>query len=320
MIADIGWMVLGFIFLVGGAEFLVRGAGSMAIRLGVAPLVVGLTIVAFGTSSPELMVGIKSSLADKSGIALGTVVGSNICNILLILGVSATMAKVPVHRQVIKFDLIVMLVVTGLLVLLLYTIGLPRWVGGLLLVILGWYVWTTLKIEKSAKSKGDHPPEEDEVPPPASNLLLAGFMIVVGIAGLVLGSDWLVRGCVGLARQLHVNEAIISLTLIALGSSLPELATAITASLRKKNDILVGNVVGSNIFNILCILGAASLTRPLSMTGIGSVDLAVMVVASLACLAAMGPKHELNRGAGILFLLGYVAYIAYIAMTAESIA
>ncbi|RMD63523.1 MAG: sodium:calcium antiporter, partial [Planctomycetota bacterium] len=260
--------ILGFVLLISGAELLVRGASRLAVAAGISPLVVGLTVVAYGTSAPELAVTIQAGFAGQTNIALGNVVGSNIANILLVLGVSAAVAPLAVSQQLIRWDIPIMI---GLSVLV-YIMGLNGTISRTdgLILFAGAVAYTIHAIYQSRKKNFVKPPaEEIDIDPEEirrslgiKTILLQLAYIVIGLLLLVTGARWLVNGAVVLARMFNVNELIIGLTIVAVGTSLPEIATSIVAALRGARAIAVGNAVGSNIFNILLVLGLSSAVSP----------------------------------------------------------
>ena len=302
-------MILGLAALTFGAEGLVRGSASLAIRLGLTPLIIGLTIVAFGTSTPELVVSLGASLNNQADISIGNVVGSNIFNIGIILGLTALLCPVKVSLQVIKKDGPIMIAVS-LLALFLITKGTISRLEGIalftaLVAYTAYSIWLAKK-EVSAEIKQQF---QEGVPSQSISLYRDLLFIGGGLLLLVTGSRLLVISATDIARLIGISEAVIALTIIAAGTSMPELATSIIAALRRQPDIAVGNVVGSNIFNILGILGVASIAKPLSATGITKLDLWVMVVFSVALLPLLYTDLKLQRWEGGLLLLGYGAYL-----------
>jgi len=309
MFWNIFLLILGLTTLTFGAEGLVRGSASFAIRLGLTPLIIGLTIVAFGTSTPELVVSLGASLSNQADISIGNVVGSNIFNIGIILGLTALLCPVKVSLQVIKHDCPIMIAVS-LLALFLITEGtISRLAGIVLFTALVAYTGFTIWLAKREVSAEIERQFQDGVPSQSKSLYIDLLFIVGGLLLLVAGSRLLVVSATDIARVMGISEAVIGLTIIAAGTSMPELATSIVAALRRQPDIAVGNVVGSNIFNILGILGVASIAKPLSATGITKLDLWVMVVFSIALLPLLYTDLKLQRWEGGLLLLGYGAYL-----------
>lgn len=300
--------VAGLLILVGGAESLVRGSSALALRLGITPLVIGLTIVAFGTSSPELAVSIESALSGSSSIALGNVIGSNIANIGLILGITAMIQPMSVQPSLLKEQIPLMILISFVIWYMASDGVISLW-DGLLLVsaLIGFLV-------HSYRSSN----EDDEEPLPCDSAALQNrtwfcvLLIVAGLAGLVGGGMLFVDSAVEIARIFAVDEAIIGLTIVAIGTSMPELATSAVAALRKESDIAIGNIVGSNIFNILAILGIASMISPLSGLGLNTADYLVMIGFAIILLPMAWSGKTLSRPEGTVLLLGYLSYMAYI--------
>lgn len=312
MLLTFVFFFLGLLILVIGAEGLVRGSSALALRLGVTPLVIGLTVVAFGTSSPELAVSVESALAGNSSIALGNVIGSNIANIGLILGITALIRPIQVQPSMLR-EQIPMMILFSIALWVLAMDGRIGAIDGVLLLI-ALTAFIVHSYRSSANAGGDA--GLDELPPEALALqnrtLYCSALIVAGLAGLVGGGMLLVNSAVEIAQIFNVSEAIIGLTIVAIGTSMPELATSVVAALRKESDIAIGNIVGSNIFNILAILGIASLIAPLTSTGFTPVDYAVMIVFAVILLPMAWSGRTLSRPEGCILLLGYIAYMAYI--------
>ena len=302
----------GLAILVAGAESLVRGSSSLALRLGISPLVVGLTVVAFGTSSPELAVSVDSSLRGSSSIALGNVVGSNIANIALILGLTALIRPMLVQRSLIVAQIPFMIATSCLLWLLLLDNSLGFADGLLMFLGLVAYIYASYRC-----SRNQAPAESVELLPGdvatlQDKIWFCLLLIVLGLAALIGGGIMLVDAAVELARIFNVDETIIGLTIVAIGTSMPELATSVVAAIRKQSDIALGNVVGSNIFNSLGILGIASMITPLSSVGFSQVDFAVMVAFAAILLPMCMTRRKLDRLEGLILLSGYLAYMVYI--------
>ena len=298
--------VAGLVLLYYGAEWMVKGGVSIARKCRISPLVIGLTLVAFATSAPELVVSVFSALDGKGDVALGNVVGSNICNISVILGLSAIIAPIKVNRQMLKLDMPLLLGISLLLALSAYFLnGVGRIVGALFLLIgIG---YTVFLIRSSRKENTEEEPEEDIL-----KLHWALLLTVLGIAALVAGARLFVSSAVFIAQQLSVPDAVIGLTIVALGTSLPELATSAVAAFKGEQDIALGNVVGSNILNILVIMGIAPLIRPIAAPGILLSDLGMMLGAALALALLMKFRPAVSRIAGGAFLLASCLYTAYL--------
>jgi cation:H+ antiporter len=312
-------LMAGLVLLVVGAEALVKGASRLAVIAGVSPLVIGLTIVAYGTSSPEMAVSIQSSFAGQGDIALGNVVGSNIFNVLFILGVSALIAPLIVAQQLIRLDVPIMIGVS-ILTLMFGADGKIGRVDGTIFFI-GAVVYTCFLIVQSRREKNlevqeEYAKEYGDVGKPSLKQLLTDLGFIVGGLGLlVLGSRWLVESSLTIARAFGLSELIIGLTIVAAGTSLPELATSAIASFRGERDIAVGNVVGSNIFNVLAVLGLSAMVSPdginVSVAAL-RLDIPVMIAVAIACLPVFFTGNLISRREGLLFLAYYVAYTAYL--------
>lgn len=319
--------IIGLVLLVVGAELLVRGAAKLASRLGISALVVGLTVVAFGTSSPELAVSIQAGLAGQADIALGNVVGSNIFNVLFILGVAALIVPLTISHQIVRLEIPIMMAVSMLLLVVAFDGKVSVFDG--LILFAGVVAYTVFAIKSSP---ADTPATEEQYEneygvKPGQRLSILDklavqlALIVGGLTLLVVGSNWLVDGAVAFAQLLGVSELVIGLTIVAAGTSLPEVATSVIAAIRKERDIAVGNVIGSCIFNILGILGLASLVTPggLSVSPqILAFDIPLMVAVSIACLPLFAFSHQITRANGALFLAAYVSYVAYQILMATS--
>jgi cation:H+ antiporter len=314
--------VVGLGLLVVGAELLVKGASRLAAGIGISPLVIGLTIVAFGTSSPEMAVSVSSSLAGNADIAVGNVVGSNIFNVLFILGASALIVPLVVSQQLVRLDVPIMIVVSVLAFLFGQDGVISRLEG--IILFAGIIAYTAFLIIQSRKEKNKQVQEEyekeySEKPKGSGGVLLNIVFIVAGLVLLVIGSRWLVDGAVAIAQVIGVDDVVIGLTIVAAGTSLPEVATSILASIRGERDIAVGNVVGSNIFNILAVLGLSGIVAPNGLPVSPSIeyfDTIVMIAVAAACLPIFFTGWEIKRWEGAVFLLYYVAYTAYLVLSA----
>lgn len=305
----------GLIVLTLGADLLVRGAAGLAARLRIPQLVVGLTVVALGTSAPEIAVSVDAAVSGRPDVALGNVVGSNIFNILVILGISAVVAPLVVRSELVKLDLPVMLAVSTLPLLL----GLDRLIsageGVLLLGLAAAYV-LGLAWVSHRKRNGTTPPASEPEPAPLRPVWFQLLLVAGGLGLLLLGADAFVQGASTLARAAGVSELVIGLTLVAAGTSLPELATSVLASLRGERDLAVGNVVGSNIFNVLAVLGAGAvagsgLTVP---SGVLRFDFPVMIAVALACLPVFRTGSSISRREGAVFIAYYLLYAIYLGL------
>ncbi|MEI2763226.1 calcium/sodium antiporter [Methanothrix soehngenii] len=293
--------VAGFIFLVGGAELLIRGASRIALRLGIQPIVVGLTVVAFGTSAPELLVSVTANLGEAGGsdMALGNIIGSNIANLGLILGLCGSLYALTVNKHVVKVEYPLMIGATLLFSLLLLGGTLYRWEGLLLfaglVAFLGWNIVTARRQYEMAsvaeKNLEAAAAVDAQITQPSGQPWFDGLLIVMGLGGLVLGADWLVTGARTIALALGVSEVVIGLTLVAVGTSLPEAATSLMATFRKQGDLAIGNVVGSNLFNILGIAGLTAAIKPLTAPPGLWVDLVVMLALRRWSMRWCGARH-----------------------------
>ena len=317
-IVTVSLVGLGIVLLVLGAEGLVQGASRLASMLGVSPLIIGLTIVAFGTSAPELAVGIHSALAGQADIALGNVIGSNICNVLLILGASALVAPLVVAQQLVRLDVPIMIAVSGLMLLL----GLDRVISTMdgVILFLGGITYTLFLLIQSRREsdqgvQNEYAQEYGPRPFSWQQVGINGGLFVAGAIALVIGSQVLVKGAADIAIALGASELVIGLTIVAIGTSLPELATSMVASFRGERDIAVGNVVGSNIFNILVVLGTTSVVAPrgiaVSATALGF-DLPVMVAVAIMCFPIFFSGNLISRWEGGLLVSYYFAYMLYL--------
>ncbi len=300
------FIVLGFILLIKGADFFVDGAVAVATKLGIPHIVVGLTIVAFGTSAPEAAVSIKSALAGVNGIAVGNVLGSNLINVLVILGLTSCVVTLNFKEDTVKIDLPFLIAVSILLPVLgltFHAITLP--VGLLFWALLIGYL--TFLVKKAISTEMDEDENQKELNPALIVLFILG-----GIAAIILGSNLAVEGARGIASMLGVSDRVIGLTVVALGTSLPELMTSLTAARKGNADIAVGNIVGSNLFNILFILGTTSLIRPIPFGPEYLVDsvLGIVAVTLLFVFAAMGRK--LKRVHGVIFIVIYSVYLYFL--------
>lgn len=317
------YLVGGLVLLVVGADALVRGASKSAAAAGISPLVIGLTVVAFGTSAPEMAVSVGASLSGQGAIALGNAVGSNIFNVLLILGLSAVITPLEVSRQLIRLDVPVMIVVSALAYLLALDGSIGKADGALLFAgIFAYTVFLVVKARKEKRNNHDEFAAEFGTDRPATPAFWAANLLRIsaGLGLLVLGSRWLVAGASELAQRLGIGELVIGLTIVAAGTSLPEAATSVVASLRGERDIAVGNVVGSNIFNVLAVIGLAGISAPGGVAvpaAALSFDMPVMVAVAVACLPIFFSANRIDRWEGGLFLFYYGVYIVYVVAAAR---
>lgn len=321
--------IVGLVLLIVGAELLVRGASRLAAAVGISPLVIGLTVVAFGTSAPELAVSIQSAWQGQADIAIGNVVGSNIANVLFILGISALITPLVVASQLVRIDVPIMIGASILLYVMSWDGYLGFGEGALLfagiVVYTGWLVLQSRRESRQVAAEfaaefGEEQYNKAETHTTLGLLLNLG-LVVVGLLLLVVGAQWLVDGAVTLARWFGVSELIIGLTVIAVGTSLPEVATSVIAALRGERDIAVGNVVGSNISNILAVLGMTALVAPQGIAvspAALAFDLPVMIAVAVVCLPIFYVRSSITRSEGLLLFCYYVAYIVYLVITATA--
>ena len=317
MVFYIALCLIGFVLLYFGAEWLVKGSSSLARSLGVTPIVIGLTVVAFGTSAPELVVSLISSIQAKSMIAVGNVVGSNICNIALVLGLSAVFNPIKSDPSVVRRDIPIMLVISVYLLLLTVNSNLGRIEGATLFAGVVIYTFFNYYLAKrESAGAADIESELDEIGYIASRSKQI-LLIAVGIAGVVGGAQIVVDNAVKIMTILGVSEKFIGLTIVAFGTSLPELATSVVAAMRGEMDISIGNLVGSNVFNIMSVLGIASMVRPIPIPG-GFfesglwIDYLVMMFTSFLPWLMMRKDYTVNRHNGLVLLACYAGYLAYL--------
>ena len=306
------YIIGGLILLYFGANWLVQGAITLALHLGLSPLIVGLTVVALGTSVPEALVSIQAAIGHQGGIALGNVIGSNILNIALILGLSAFFNPLKVDSHLVKADVPLLAGATFMLVVLLEDFHISRMEGAfLLLCIVGYVAGNIMTVKRTSpeenKIEGVEVPEDH-----SKNLWRDISFLFIGLIALAFGSNFLVTGAVDLARILGLSEALIGLTIVSIGTGTPEMATALMAAYRKRADLAIGNAVGSNLFNIMFVLGIAALVAPLDGKGISSIDLYVMLGVTILLLPTVWTGRILDRKEGFLFLAIYVGYLYHL--------
>lgn len=321
MLEQIAYIAAGLAILVFGADWLVKGASRLALTAGISPLVVGLTIVAFGTSAPEMAVSVTSAYSGASDIAVANVVGSNIFNVLFILGVSALVAPLIVHQQLVRMDVPIMIGVSVLLLVLAADGGLGLWDSILLASLIVAYTLFLIvesRRESSAAVIAEYEGEVADASGGDKGSLLANLgFIVAGLAALIYGSGLLVDGAISIAKMLGVSEVIIGLTIVAAGTSLPELATSTVAAFKGERDIAIGNVVGSNIFNICSVLGFSGLASLGGLTvapGMIGFDIPLMIGVALICLPFFRSGYEVTRANGAVFLGCYVLYVTWLVL------
>ncbi|WP_093972448.1 calcium/sodium antiporter [Boseongicola aestuarii] len=305
-------LILGFALLVAGGEALVRGAVAVASRFGVSPLLIGLTLVGFGTSTPELVTSLQAALGGFPGIAVGNVIGSNVANILLIVGVAAVIMPMVVDSGAFRRDGAVLGVATALAVGVVLVGTLERWMGGVLIALLLGYIWLAYRTDRRAVASaiGDEAPISA---PTTGSLWIALGLAAGGTILTILGAHLTVKAAVTLALIWGMSETVVGLTVVAVGTSLPELVTSVMAALRRQSGIAFGNVIGSNIYNILGILGVTALVQPIPIPPeIAQLDVWVMLAAAVALIIVVMAWQRIGRGVGIGFLGAYVAYTAWL--------
>jgi len=294
-----------------GGEALVRGASALALKAGVSQLAIGLSVVAFGTSAPELVVSLDAALSGANDISVGNVVGSNIANIALILGLAALIRPLAVQAKVVRFDVPIMILASVAMVAVLADGATTRLEGAAMILCLAGYIAYTY-LQSKGETKEVHAELASAGISKIVGVLKALVFVLAGLGMVTAGGHLLVESAVALAASLGIGQAAIGLTIVAVGTSLPELATSMVAVMRGQNDIAVGNVVGSNIFNILGILGLTAIVRPLHLGEITWIDLGAMVALSMALLPIALSHHRIGRGEGVLLLICFVAYTAFL--------
>jgi len=309
---------IGIFLLVKGADYLVEGASALAKRLGVSTLIIGLTIVAFGTSMPELIVNILAALQGATEVAFGNIIGSNISNIFLVLGITAIIRDIKVHYSTtwkeIPFSLlavIVLFVISNKFMIEGLRVPFITRVDGIILLLFFLvFIYYAFLVVKRSRTEI----EKETINIPKRNLFMIWLMILGGLIALYLGGKWTVEGAIFIAQQFGLSQFLISATIIAIGTSLPELVTSITAALKKDVDLAIGNIVGSNIFNIFWILGITSIIRPISIPTFINIDIIILGIATLALFLGIviGKKHSLDRKEGVAFVFAYIVYLAFL--------
>lgn len=311
------YLLLGFVLLVAGGELLVKGAVKLAEKFKISPLLIGLTLVGFGTSTPELVTSLQAAFAGSPGIAIGNVVGSNIANILFILGAAAVIAPIAVARETFKRDGVVLVAATLLCLGAIMFGQLTRWMGALFVLGLASYIWFAFQQERTSNAAGAKATDTTtaDSKPTAGAIALDLVFVAGGLALTMLGARFLVSGAIDLARMFAISETIIGLTIVAVGTSLPELITSVMASLRKQGDIAFGNIVGSNIYNIFGILGVTAIVKPIPVPAeIMRLDIWVMIAATALLAFAAMSRWRIGRVEGAIMLAGYAAYVIWLGM------
>lgn len=306
MIVNIGLLLVGFLALIKGADYFVDGAASIASLLKIPSVVVGLTIVAFGTSAPEAAVSITAALNHSNAIAISNVIGSNIFNLIVVLGMTAIITIVPVPRSIMRKEFPFLIAVSFLMALFIFTgNSLTRLEGIIFLILIIAYVVWLIKDSLSKRAS-------IEVEKPMFSLPMSFVLIVIGIFGIIFGGDLVVNNAKAIALTLGLSEKLVGLTIVSIGTSLPELVTSLVAAKKGNVDIAVGNVVGSNIFNILFILGLSTTITPIPVEFALMFDLVVMLIATLLCFFVAKRNGKLGKKEGIIFLLLFISYLTYI--------
>lgn len=310
VLMQLGLLAVGFVLLVKGADWFVEGASKVAEKFGIPQLVIGLTIVAMGTSLPEAAVSVSAALKGSAGITIGNVVGSNILNILLILGITAAIKPIAVQKSTVRYEIPFVILVSALLMGIGYTDHTVGRVDGIILwaLMIGYLGYLLVMSKKGAPLPGEEGAAEEK-PAPVWKMLL---LIVLGGAMIVVGSDVAVDAATELARIFGMSERLIGLTIVAFGTSLPELVTSVTAAIKGKADIAVGNIVGSNIFNILFVVGTSALITPVVYASDFLVDSLVCIAAAVLLWLCVFRNRKLGRMGGLLMLLGYGGYFMYL--------
>lgn len=307
MITSLTLLILSLMALYIGAGWLVQGSSALALKANISPLVIGLTIVAFGTSAPELAVSLGATLRGQGDIAIGNIVGSNIFNIGVILGVSATICPLQVKKQLLRIDIPIMLAATILFTILFWNGTLGRMEG--LFFLTGIIIYTLFSLLYSRKQEEEPNLELEEQP---KHWAVDTLTIIGGLVVLVFASRLLVDNAVSIAKELGVSEAVIGLTIVAAGTSMPELATSVVAAYKHKTDIAIGNIVGSNLFNILAIAGSCSLMHPIEAKNVNYIDLLVMLGISVLLLPLVKSGQKISRTEGFVLILFYVIYMFWL--------
>lgn len=301
-------IIVGFALLIVGADFLVDGASGIAKKFHIPEIIIGLTIVSIGTSMPELFVSITSAIDGYSDMALGNVIGSNLCNLLLILGLSSLIKPVDFQEETRKYEIPMCLLFTIILMIFSNTSGgISRIEAVILLVLFVLFIAYTIYMGKKKSKEDSKVVEEKNKNKTIKNIIL----IILGIVGLKFGGDFVVNNAVNIAQMFNISEKVISLTILAIGTSLPELVTSVTAAIKGNSDIAIGNIIGSNIFNILLILGVSSVIKPITFNSSYNMDLSILCISTviLALFPIIPPKNKMSRVNGLIYVLMYGAYM-----------
>ena len=308
-------LIIGFFFLIKGADLFVDGAASIARKFNIPSMVIGLTIVAMGTSAPEAAVSITSSLAGQNDMSVANVVGSNFFNILMVLGVSAIIAKLPVQKNTIKKDTPFLLIVSALLLIFAFDKNISRIEGIIFLVIFVYFLYTTVKSAKNTEESTSLSDNEiavsDNDIPTDTPMFKTIILSLIGIAGIIFGGDMVVDSATSIATMFGMSANLVGLTIVAVGTSLPEFVTSIVAIKKGETEIAIGNVIGSNIFNILLVLGLASLINPIGLSTVALIDIVFMIFITIILYVFMKKNNSLVKSNGILFIVLYAIYMIY---------
>lgn len=309
-------LIIGFFFLIKGADLFVEGASSIAKKFNVPAMVIGLTIVAMGTSAPEAAVSITSSLAGQNDMSVANVVGSNFFNILVVLGASAIIAKLPVQKGTIKKDAPFLLLVSALLLLFGLNLNINRIEGLILLAVFAYFLIDTVKSAKksSQETANEAATTMDVEVTGQSSMPKTILLSIIGVVGIVLGGDMVVDSATDIATSFGMSANLVGLTIVAIGTSLPEFVTSVVAIKKGETEIAIGNVIGSNIFNILLVLGLATTISPITISAFALIDIIFMVAITVLLYLFMKKDNSLVKSQGIIFLIVYVAYMAYTIM------
>lgn len=313
MLLSVFLIVLGFIFLIKGADFLVEGSSNIAKKFHIPEIIIGLTIVSIGTSMPELFVSTTSSINGYSDMSIGNIVGSNLCNLLLILGLSAMIKPIKFQRETRLIEMPMCLVITIIFMIFCNTSGTIQKSEAIILIILFimFIIYTIIMGKKGEQFDKDKTIVEIQTENKQISIIKNIILIILGIIGLKIGGDLTVENSLVIARSFNVSEKVIGLTILAIGTSLPELVTSVTAAIKGNSDIAIGNIIGSNIFNILFIIGASALISPLAYNFTYNIQMAILIVAMLilALFPVIPPKNEMSRFNGIIYLMLYLIYM-----------
>ncbi|MFQ8706997.1 MAG: calcium/sodium antiporter [Thomasclavelia sp.] len=308
MLIQIAYLIGGFVLLIKGADIFVEGASKLAAKLNIPPIVIGLTIIAFGTSAPEAAISITSAMSGNVDLAIGNVIGSNIMNVLLILGISGCIARLRVNNNTYRYEIpFVMAITLILLVLGKFGGSVDRFDGVILWALFLLFLFYLYRLVKKGE---DVPIDEIEELDEKDTLFRLGLMIILGIAAIVIGSNMTINSATYIAKEIGISQRLIGLTIIAFGTSLPELVTSLTAAWKGKSDLAIGNIIGSNIFNILFVLGTTALISPTAITFESGfiIDGIVAIGALFLLYAFIDDRHHLKKSGAIIMLIGYIAY------------